>query len=280
MSDMDGSVDRLRPLPAKSAKPSKSILRRSKEVDPAAQSRRLSTVQGQTDYNAVVGRVNNVDAILDSTDQGVIRTGPETQKQIVESLARKVQEDAPRYAVRALYNEFLPCLKKVNDHYHRIAVGATPEHPSLKDCDARLAWATEYVQKTNHIIWWATYTVVLAEKKIEEKNEENGEKTTRPQDHTVKKKFLLSFLQVKSFGSFLLFSVEDRLLGLEKVLVGDFHAPLAKCHQSRLRADGLERPGGGEWIHEKFKIQNLIWIVLLSHFSPALVKTAQAVRIQ
>ncbi|OQV14431.1 hypothetical protein BV898_11408 [Hypsibius exemplaris] len=144
------TTEELRPLPPKSAKPAKSILRQPKNAEPN-QARRMS-VQDQTVYNSLAGKVDNVDAILDSTNRGLIDTSLDAHKQIVEQLARRVLEDPPRYAIRALYNEFLPCLKKVNDHYHRIAVGATAEHPSLRDCDARLAWATEYVVKINDII--------------------------------------------------------------------------------------------------------------------------------
>lgn len=132
----------------------RSILKQSSRFDPSAyKPRRLSTVQDQTRYNALAGKLDNLDDMLTTAEDGLIDTSLETHKQIVQELARRVQEEPPRYAIKVVYNEFLPCLENITKHYHKIAVGASKDHPYLVDCDARLEWAREYVNKLNTLIW-------------------------------------------------------------------------------------------------------------------------------
>ncbi|XP_055351124.1 uncharacterized protein LOC129597543 [Paramacrobiotus metropolitanus] len=130
----------------------KSILKAPTTRRDTTQPRRMSTVQDQTRYNALATKVGNFDDLLAFVDDGLINTSLDTHKQIIQDLARRAAEDPPRYAVQAVYNEFLPCLQKINKHYHRIAVGTAKEHPYLRDCDARLEWAKGYVGQMAELI--------------------------------------------------------------------------------------------------------------------------------
>lgn len=148
----DFLVAELRPLPPPSATPVKSILKRSTRTAQEPNQQRRLSVQDQTNFNTLITKVDNLEEVLASTDHGLIDTSLEAHKKIVENVARKVLEDPPTYALRALYQEFVPCLRKINKHYHQIAVGTSAEHPSLKDCDARLKLAEEQLAKINDLI--------------------------------------------------------------------------------------------------------------------------------
>ncbi|GAV05742.1 hypothetical protein RvY_15823 [Ramazzottius varieornatus] len=144
--------EELRPLPPPSATPVKSILKRSTGTAQEPNQQRRLSVQDQTNFNTLITKVDNLEEVLASTDHGLIDTSLDAHKKIVENVARKVLEDPPIYALRALYQEFVPCLRKINKHYHQIAVGTSAEHPSLKDCDARLKLAEEQLAKMNDLI--------------------------------------------------------------------------------------------------------------------------------